>query len=48
MGSNGRKVGVARTPKDTKMVVASGVWGADSLSRNAIKEIGASVEALNQ
>lgn len=27
MGSNGRKVGVARTPKDAKMVVAIGVWG---------------------
>jgi hypothetical protein len=27
MGSNGRKVGVACTPKDAKMVVASGVWG---------------------
>jgi hypothetical protein len=55
MWSGGRKVGVARTPKNVKMVIGcsgakkskAGYGGTNHCCRKTIKEVGGVVEALN-
>jgi hypothetical protein len=55
MRSDGRKVGVTRTPKNAKMVIGgsgakkskAGCGGANRRSRELIKEVSSSVNALS-